>query len=292
MFQSEIQIRSCSQRRPRTHAGVLSTERVYGERSARRAPGCCCRSALTDSARVAPTPRPLHATGGARGTLALSYGQLQRQAAALAAELLLDGARERTAVGTGVVAVLLDEAPGSVVAELAVMYAGSAFAPLDPGAPVARLCYQLADCEAFALIHSRAQSAQVQDLLKEDACGVLAIELEATVEATAYNLSAGAGVPTKAEAAAAVQSSDACHVIYTSGSTGNPKGVVCEHGALKHYADAKLQSHDIDDRAHVLLVSAATWDPSVGDAFSTLACGATLAQLACAAGAGSIGRLA
>ena len=197
----------------------------------------------------------------------LRYGELHRRACRVAAAL--------PSAAAGPVALLLDEAPGSVVAELGALYAGAAFVPLDPNTPAARLRYQLVDSGAAAVIHSRAQAPMVRALLG-GADGALrldtvrAVELEAATEAAGDFLADAAAWP------AALQPSDASHIIYTSGSTGEPKGVVCEHGALAHYADAKLRVHAIDRESRVLLVSAATWDPSVGDAFSTLACGGAL----------------
>lgn len=215
----------------------------------------------------------LHVAGNDAGACntTLSYNQLHKRAAAVAATLDADGP-----VDGAVVAVLLDEAPGSVIAELGILYAGAAFVPLDPGAPPARICYQLADCGACAVIHSRAQTALAQALLEHDdaqICRVRTVELESTFDVAEGQRMACMQAREKVKM---LQESDVCHVIYTSGSTGKPKGVVCEHGALREYADAKLKAHNIDEHARVLLVSAATWDPSVGDAFSTFACGATL----------------
>lgn len=146
----------------------------------------------------------------------LRYGELHRAACAVAAALPASDSRGG-ALAT--VALLLDEAPGSVVAELGVLYSGAAFVPLDPNTPAARLRYQLLDSGASAVIHSRAQAAQVSALLAGGELSVLAVELEAAAEAAA----AGA-LPR--DLPAALQPSDASHVIYTSGSTGEPKGVV------------------------------------------------------------------
>jgi non-ribosomal peptide synthetase component F len=210
--------------------------------------------------------------GAAAATTAISYGRLHRMAAAVAAALLPAAAEVRGCTA----AVLLDEAPASVIAELGALYAGVAFVPLDAASPTARLLYQCRDSGARVVIHSRAQAALVRGLQEGLGGGVRAVELEQVLAAIGGDEEGAGGDPPAPATVETLRASDACHVIYTSGSTGAPKGVVCEHGALAHYADAKLHAHGIDKRAHVLLVSAATWDPSVGDAFSTLACGATL----------------
>jgi len=42
------------------------------------------------------------------------------------------------------------------------------------------------------------------------------------------------------------------------------------------YSRGKIVTHDINPTSRVLLAAAASWDPSLGDLFSTLAAGATL----------------
>ena len=80
----------------------------------------------------------------------------------------------------------------------------------------------------------------------------------------------------RALAPAGPSASDLSHHVYTSGSTGTPKAVSVTHGALLNYAREKCRVHGIDRGARVLLASAHTWDPCLGDVFSTLGVGAVL----------------
>jgi len=77
------------------------------------------------------------------------------------------------------------------------------------------------------------------------------------------------------------------HLIYTSGTSGQPKGVICEHRGLVNYMHAKARAHELIPPARggaggegtvsrVLVTAAATWDPSLGDIFSTLGAGAVV----------------
>jgi len=66
------------------------------------------------------------------------------------------------------------------------------------------------------------------------------------------------------------------HIIYTSGSSGSPKGVACPVTALHSYCTAKAAAQSINTASRVLLASAHTWDPCVGDVWSTLSAGGTL----------------
>ena len=196
-----------------------------------------------------------------------TYRQLRRQAFALAATLRATGVERGS-----VVAMVCDEAPGSVLAELGILLAGAAFVPLDPLSPTSRLHFQLQDCGAVVVVHSHAQSVKVEALLSaaESSPTIAAVSVE-MVTGIAEGVLESEGDPSWL---GHVQDADVCHIIYTSGSTGTPKGVVCGHRALAEYCAAKLATHAIDRRSSVLLAAAATWDPAVGDAFSTLAAGA------------------
>ena len=66
------------------------------------------------------------------------------------------------------------------------------------------------------------------------------------------------------------------HVYYTSGSTGRPKGCLLRHRAVLNYCLDKNRVHGVARDSAVLLASAATFDPNLGDTLATWAAGATL----------------
>eukprot|EP01134_Creolimax_fragrantissima_P006471 CFRG6471T1 len=66
------------------------------------------------------------------------------------------------------------------------------------------------------------------------------------------------------------------HIIFTSGSTGTPKGVVCSEASLYQFCKESAIVLDITTKSRVLLTSNPTWDPSMGDIFTTLLAGAIL----------------
>ena len=69
---------------------------------------------------------------------------------------------------------------------------------------------------------------------------------------------------------------DLSHIVFTSGTTGAPKGVAVEHHSLLAYALAKSADQAVVPNSHVLLASAFTFDPYIGDVVTALVSGATL----------------
>jgi len=146
----------------------------------------------------------------------ISYAALNSEVDRLARRLRQEG------VGPGtLVAVCLERSIGMLASLLAVLKAGGAYLPLDPGYPARRLEFILADAAAPVLLTQhgllpRLPAYQARLILIDDA------------EPRARDLDPAPPTPP----APPTRAEDLAYVIYTSGSTGRPKGVQVTHRAL------------------------------------------------------------
>ncbi|HEU4884066.1 MAG TPA: amino acid adenylation domain-containing protein [Longimicrobium sp.] len=186
----------------------------------------------------------------------MSFGELERRSAALAARLAAAGAGPGQVVG-----ICAHWTPELPVAVYAVLRTGAAYLPLDPGLPPARLAHLLADagaCAAAAAGGLRPLLPASIPVVEVDAAGPLAAEGEGWTDPEIHPASAA-------------------WIFYTSGSTGTPKGVVVPHAdAVAHVAAAReLYALTPADRA--LGFAAISFDPSLEQLLVPLLSGASLA---------------
>nr|WP_234334292.1 non-ribosomal peptide synthetase [Streptomyces sp. NRRL B-1347] len=175
------------------------------------------------------------------------------------------------------VAIALPRSADMVVALLAVLKAGGAYLPLDPGHPAERTAHVLEDARPAALITTAALAerftdADVPRLLVEGIEGIEDVERIEDVE----DLERAEPSVGRAPRAAEVLPSHPAYVIYTSGSTGRPKGVVVSHGSAAEFSTGIASAYGIDAQDRVLGFAAFTFDVSVFEVFTTLLVGATL----------------
>ena len=147
---------------------------------------------------------------------AISYCDLNERANRLAHHLISLGAGAESCV-----ALCLERSPDLVVAILATLKAGSAYLPLDPEYPRARLAATLADAGAVTLVTTDHIEGQWQ--------GEINVVRLDSAEARAALSAAAAHNPTDAGRMRASYPHHPAYIIYTSGSTGTPKGVVVSH---------------------------------------------------------------
>ena len=156
--------------------------------------------------------------GGVRGRVPESTGSWTARAGRLARVLVSRGAGPEP-----VVAVVMGRSAELIIALLAVLKAGAAYLPVDPGYPAERLAFMLADARPVLALATAGTAALVP----------AGVPLVAADDAEL----AGAGDAGLADAgrAAVLRPGHPAYVIYTSGSTGRPKGVVVTHEGLADY---------------------------------------------------------
>ncbi|MER5557290.1 amino acid adenylation domain-containing protein [Streptomyces sp. NPDC056084] len=188
----------------------------------------------------------------ADGDTTLTYAQLVSRARRLATHLHEQGVRTGDSV-----ALLMPRSADTVVAQLAVWWAGAAVVPLDPAHPAPRTAAMLEDSGATLTVGDSKL-------------------LEAAAPAgTVLALPGDERLPDR-EAPGEGPGPDAvAFVMFTSGSTGRPKGVAIPHGAIAELVTAP-DYVTVTARDRVLLHSPATFDGSTFEVWSALANGAAV----------------
>ncbi|WP_344982323.1 non-ribosomal peptide synthetase, partial [Streptosporangium fragile] len=172
----------------------------------------------------------------------LTYGRLNRRANRLARLL----AAEHGVGPERVVALRLHRSADLVVAALAVIKAGGAYLPVDPGYPAERIAAMLRDAAPSLVIDAGW-------LAGADASGYPDDDLDVPLDP---------GNP--------------AYVIYTSGSTGHPKGVMVTHEGIAALARSQVDRFGITPDSRVLHFASPSFDASVMEMLMAFAAGASL----------------
>ncbi|MFT7866116.1 MULTISPECIES: non-ribosomal peptide synthetase [Amycolatopsis] len=179
----------------------------------------------------------------------LTYAELDAVSNRLARVLAARGAGPER-----VVALALPRSTHLVTAILAVLKAGAAYLPLDPGYPADRIAFMLEDADP-ALVLAVADTAVEGALLLDDP-GTLAGVSDEPLEVT-------------------LRPENPAYVIYTSGSTGRPKGVVVPHAGIVNRLLWMQDAYGLTDGDRVLQKTPSSFDVSVWEFLWPLLTGAT-----------------
>lgn len=146
----------------------------------------------------------------------LSYGELNDRTEQLARYLRNRGVREGTYVP-----LCMNRSTELILGMLAVLRAGGAYVPIDPGYPKERLRFMLEEVDSPIVL----ASAETVDVLPDTgASAVICLDRDwRMVESVQGGFNEGQSGAGDAE--------PAC-VIFTSGSTGTPKGVIVPHRGI------------------------------------------------------------
>ncbi|MEX5635060.1 amino acid adenylation domain-containing protein [Parafrankia sp. FMc2] len=180
----------------------------------------------------------------------LRYAELDARVTAVAAYLRARGVGPEHRV-----AVVIPRSDGLVVAVLAVLRAGAAYVPVDPGYPAERVATILLDAAPTWILTSA--------------------QLRAAEASGAGDLTGAPG----ARAGGGSRRLDPRHpayLIYTSGSTGEPKAVTTSHEAIVNRLRWMQATYPLSPGARVLHKTPATFDVSVWELFWPLIAGATV----------------
>ncbi|MFF7636223.1 amino acid adenylation domain-containing protein [Kitasatospora sp. NPDC008050] len=211
----------------------------------------------------------------------VSYRELDRRAARLAAELTARG------IGTDdLVGLCADPSVDLMVGILGILKAGAAYVPIDPLSPVDRMSYVVADSAMKVLV----TTPQLRDQLP---AAVLA-----SVDAVTCDIAGSGAVrkdgstgdddrepdrePDGAQGGArepASHPSQLVYLMYTSGTTGNPKGVGLPHTAITPWIQWAQDTRPIGPGTRVVHNLSYHFDWSVEQMFHALTAGACLVML-------------
>jgi amino acid adenylation domain-containing protein len=189
----------------------------------------------------------------------LRYGELDRQANALAGELAAGG------IGHGDrVVIWTPKSAAAIVAMQAVLRMGAAYVPASAATPAGRMAAMARDCGAAAICAAAELFALIPDGLPAGVQRVNVTEF----------LGARHGEPERVDHP--VTPDELAYILYTSGSTGTPKGVCITHGNARAFVDwaaAELAATPADRFAsHAPF----TFDLSVLDLYAAFAAGAAV----------------
>ncbi len=226
--------------------------------TARTYPADLCVHELVE-AQVARSP---HAVAVDHEGTRLSYLELNAQANRLARHLRARGAGPDVRV-----AVCMERSAELVVALLAVLKAGAAYVPLDPGYPLERLAYLVEDGAPALLLTHDAVPPDVRATLRRS--GVPALDVAA-------DAARWAGESAADLERAGLLPSHLAYVIYTSGSTGKPKGAMNEHRGVVNRLLWMQEEYALGADDAVLQKTPFSFDVSVWEFFLPLLSGARL----------------
>lgn len=192
------------------------------------------------------------------GGRSFTYRELNERANALANVLISRGVDTGARVG-----ILLHRSLETYVSLLAVLKAGAAFVPLDPGWPADRVDFVAKDAEP-ELVLSTSEVVTVSHLAGHPVLHLDSLQMD--MRDGLIKRRADRWNPDDA----------ICYVMYTSGSTGRPKGVVVRQSSVTNFISVVRDLYGMVGTDRVYQGMTIAFDFSIEEIWPTWAVGATL----------------
>ncbi|MEO7537379.1 MAG: amino acid adenylation domain-containing protein, partial [Ferruginibacter sp.] len=160
------------------------------------------------------------------------------------------------------VPVCIERSIELVVSLIAILKAGAAYVPIDPGYPQERISYMLEDTAAKIVIGSSQNSHKLQ------ATGIEIIEPASIWNEISDESSDNVDVIIKPDQLA--------YVIYTSGSTGKPKGVMIEHTGVVNLIEWHNREYEVTEFSKSTAMAGVGFDAFGWEIWPYLSTGAML----------------
>ncbi len=187
----------------------------------------------------------------------ISYTELNRKANKLARYL-----RSKNTGPEKIIGIYVNRSPDLIISLLAIMKAGGAYLPLDPGYPVERLNFMLKNSKAHLLLTHSNLKENLNFHSEKIICMDYDHQLINKFEHT--NLQSE------------LKPENMAYVIYTSGSTGIPKGVEIPYRSLNNFLYSMKNNPGINSNDHLLAITPISFDISCLELFLPLFSGATI----------------
>ncbi|KAF7574079.1 EntF, Non-ribosomal peptide synthetase module protein [Pyrenophora tritici-repentis] len=212
----------------------------------------CVHELFADQAKEQPQAPAICAWDGE-----MTYGELDELSSRLARHLVKVGVEVED-----VVPLCFEKSMWTVVAMLAVLKAGGAFAPLDPDYPASR------HDEVFRQTKARVVLASDQHAtLCNGNNRIVVVVSRASLD----------GLTSASDKTNAIaRPSNIAYVMFTSGSTGTPKGVVLEHRAISTSCLTHGEAFGFSSSTRSLQFAAYTFDACITEIITTLLFGACI----------------
>lgn len=191
----------------------------------------------------------------------VTYGELNALTDTLATRLMDAGLEKGSIVG-----MLSDRSIEAVVSILSVLKAGCAYVPIDPGYPIDRKNYIIANSGLNFLLVENVLLKDENQLIESNP-GVRAIPVDLGLLRQETKMSP------QSYTDPGVTSEDICYVIYTSGTTGNPKGTLLRHRNVINYVTWGARHYVGDRETTFPLFTSLSFDLTVTSIFIPLITG-------------------